>query len=588
MNLNFKRTIHIIGNRRKFLFPIIMCFILVALVDLVGISLIIPYINLILQEKEFYNFINQYNLDKFIINYNYLDLIIVISILLILIFLLKTLFQLFINYILVRFELDLSYNIKNRLIDSYLNADYARYINLKSERSIDTLTTLTSYVSKAVVIPALRIFSDCILIIFISIFLAIIDFTIFSIVFIFLIFLVFIYNFLFKSILFQTGKEMSNGHRMFVRGVTESSRGYKEFSVLNIMKYFENNIDIGLRKEYYNGITNRFIQALPSTLSELILIIFFILIILFKMIFLQSNIVSEVATFGVFAFASFKLFPKFSSIAQNIGLINMGKYSIPIVYNDLLNSQKDLQEINKKIKTDFHNIKNYDFKSLKFENLSFKYPTNDKYIFNKLNFQINSNKIYGVFGPSGSGKTTLVDLILKFLYPTDGKIIFNNDKNFCDNIDIKQWHDHIAYIPQRITIIDSTILRNITMEPDEKKIDYSKLEYAVKISRLDQFINNFNDGLSYEVGEAGNKLSGGQIQRIAIARSIYFDRKILIFDEATNALDSDTEEQILSDLNLIKNNFTIIIITHREKVLKFCDKLLYLKNQKIEVQNSEK
>ena len=194
---DISKIFFIIDNYKKKLFFIIFCFLLLAIMDLVGIGIIFPYFNLLLQEKEFYLLLNHYSIDIYFQNFKYLDLILIFSFFIILIFLIKALLLLFINFILIKFDQEISIMIKEKLINSYLNTDYSKYIDFKSEKAITNVVSVSTYVSGAVVIPSLRILSDLIVIIFISIFLLLVDFSVFMTIFIFLSICVIFYYFFF-------------------------------------------------------------------------------------------------------------------------------------------------------------------------------------------------------------------------------------------------------------------------------------------------------------------------------------------------------------------------------------------------------
>jgi len=381
---------------------------------------------------------------------------------------------------------------------------------------------------------------------------------------------------------------MNQGMKIYLKGISESSSGYKEFTVLNTMVYFKKRIDKGLIQIYKYGIIARILQLIPSLVSEFIIISFFVIVILFKILIFDTILINEIAKFGVFALAGLKLFPKFTQLASNLALINSGKFSIPIIYKDLKDIQKNQPlHLSNVVLKDSKNSK-LNFKSIEFIDVNFAYKDSENKILKDLNLTIKSQNIYGLFGSSGSGKTTFVDILLKFLKPNSGRIIFNKEFDFINYVDIKNWHSLISYIPQKITLLNGSILENITMEADVTKIDYDRLNEALRISRSEEFVKKFSEGINYQIGESGIKLSGGQLQRIALARSIYFNRRIIILDEATNALDLKIEEEILEDLSELKENFTIILITHREKVLNYCTDLLYLNNGKMIIKKNEK
>ena len=185
----------------------------------------------------------------------------------------------------------------------------------------------------------------------------------------------------------------------------------------------------------------------------------------------------------------------------------------------------------------------------------------------------------GIVGKSGSGKTTLVDLIIGILNPTDGKILV--DKK--DMIKTKRaWQNNVGYIPQLIYLLDDTIKINIALSGKSKNIDDQLISKAMHLSNSSDFINKLPMGVETTVGEFGVRLSGGQKQRVGIARALYNEHDLLVFDEATSSLDEETEKEIIKTINSMKSKKTIIICSHKKEILEKCDKIYKVENQTIE------
>ena len=185
----------------------------------------------------------------------------------------------------------------------------------------------------------------------------------------------------------------------------------------------------------------------------------------------------------------------------------------------------------------------------------------------------------GLLGPSGSGKTTFVNLITGLIKQNDGQILIDDVHDINDNI--YYWQSKIGYVPQSIFLFDGTIEQNVSFGSEDINIDQKKLSEAIKLSQLDKFVNEQKDGLKTLIGENGAKISGGQIQRIGIARSLYRNNEILILDESTNSLDEETEKEFFKSLMNLKGNRTIIIISHNKENLKNCDKIFNIKDQTV-------
>ena len=185
----------------------------------------------------------------------------------------------------------------------------------------------------------------------------------------------------------------------------------------------------------------------------------------------------------------------------------------------------------------------------------------------------------GIFGKSGEGKSTIIDLLMGLIEPNEGTVECN-EKNI--SLDSSSWFDNIGYVPQHVYLFDDTLLKNITFGIDDEDINMNRVHEVIKDTNLDSFVKNLHNGLNTKLGNMGANLSGGQIQRIGIARALYRNPEMLILDEPTSAVDKDTEREILSNLKGSKfSKKIIVIISHNLRILKNCNKAILLKNKKI-------
>ena len=258
-------------------------------------------------------------------------------------------------------------------------------------------------------------------------------------------------------------------------------------------------------------------------------------------------------------------------------------------YQDIRFSLPVLQEINKKFffdkdyqKNNVNEDENTDFifNKLEFKNVDFFYDKKD-IILENLEFTLKKNKFIGIFGDSGGGKTTFINLLLGLLNSDKGDILINGEKN--NNI-LDKFQKSISYVPQDIYLIDSSIKENVALK-EQDELSFKNLE-DIKLALKDAEFKFgegeiSNDILSRKVGQKGINLSGGQLQRIGIARAFYRNSQILILDEATRSLDQSTEEEIVKTLLKKKNSITIIMISHNMNNFKFCDEVYQIKDRKI-------
>ena len=211
-------------------------------------------------------------------------------------------------------------------------------------------------------------------------------------------------------------------------------------------------------------------------------------------------------------------------------------------------------------------------------NVNFRYPNAESYSIANANLVILEGEQIAIVGASGAGKTTLVDLILGVVKPYSGEIRI---AGLSPEEAIRNWPGAIAYVPQDINIASGTILENIALGYPLKSINNEYLERALRLAKLEEFIDELPDGVNTNVGEFGSRLSGGQKQRIALARALYFNPKIIVLDEATSSLDAETEFEISNAIKDLKGEITVILIAHRLSTVRDADKVVYLENGRI-------
>ena len=201
--------------------------------------------------------------------------------------------------------------------------------------------------------------------------------------------------------------------------------------------------------------------------------------------------------------------------------------------------------------------------------MSFKYT--NQHIFKNISFKIKKNDFIGIVGPSGSGKSTILKLLMGVIKPDNGTIHVDN-KNF----NTKNNYINIGYVGQRVNLIRGTLTQNIALGCEEADIVKEKLDFAVNTAQLRSLVDSFDEGLNKVVVDGGLNFSGGQIQRIGIARALYNNPEILVFDEPTSAIDDKLKNNFLRDIHAISKTKTIIMVTHNRLDLKDCNKIIEL------------
>lgn len=212
------------------------------------------------------------------------------------------------------------------------------------------------------------------------------------------------------------------------------------------------------------------------------------------------------------------------------------------------------------------------------DRVTYRYPSSSEIALKDISMVIPKGESIGLIGKSGAGKTTLVDVILGLLTPESGGIRVD-DVSVINNL--RSWQNAIGYIPQSIFLIDDTIKHNIAFGVADEEIDEGKLYKVIQAAQLTELIEELPDGLETMVGERGVRLSGGQRQRVGIARALYHEREILVLDEATAALDNETEGLVTDAIKSLSGTKTIIIIAHRLSTIAHCDRIYSLEKGEI-------
>tara|TARA_Y100000816_G_scaffold292266_1_gene286676 strand:+ start:2934 stop:4643 length:1710 start_codon:yes stop_codon:yes gene_type:complete len=566
---------YLISNDKYKLPYLIVLFLVISFLDILGLGLIAPYIEILTGQEGVYFQRVDGALKSSDINLSNKDTIILISIALIIVFFIKSVGNILLSWLILRFVHSKEVSLRFELIKSYYNHNYEDMISNRSSDSIENIISLVPFFVFNTFQPLLKIISDLIIC------LAIITFLLFSVgnisllLLIFLILIVLTYNKIFANRMISYGKKSSQGQKAIIKSVQETLSGLKEIKILNKETFFTNEVFKGAREYANNKIKISLINTSPSFVFEFLIITCMTVFIMIYVSIKGTNIINLLPVLGMLALAIFRMVPKAGTISSDIVKINSGKYATGKIY-DILSYNETTKRFKNK------NIPNTDdeFKSLKLRGIKYKYPGTEKYVFKGINLDIKKGEQIGIRGSSGSGKTTLIDIVLGHLEPTEGQIYFNN--NPLNKANYYKFLDIASYIPQEVFLIDDTLKKNITLSQTSLFKD-EKLSDAIEKANLSEFVESLDLKYDAIVGEGGINLSGGQRQRIAIARSFYHSRNFIIFDESTSSLDPITESKIIKEISKLSNNNTIIIISHRNETLENCNRIFEINNGELEV-----
>ena len=347
-----------------------------------------------------------------------------------------------------------------------------------------------------------------------------------------------------------------------------------------IMNNFREILLIGKTGEYYKNFQKSLsniayldavrsaFQRSPQLILETIGISGLIFII-YYLLHLNASPLKIVAICTFFAAISYRAIP---SIHKILYFHYNVKYYYPLF--------KELKkEIGIKNEVEYHNEKFKTISSIKLKDISFKYSDKKDYILKNVNLDLVPNCSVGIFGDSGSGKTTFLDIISGLVDSQDGSLIIN-DTIIENNFLKRKLQNNISYTSQKTTILNDTLVKNVCFGVDEKDINYDLYRQSISLAELEKVENELKVG-SEKMSDFGRNISGGQLQRIGIARALYQNKEILIFDEATNALDENLEKKIISNIVNLKKDKLLIFITHNLEMMKKFDVIYKVENKTI-------
>lgn len=492
--------------------------------------------------------------------------------LLIFVYIIKSAYLAFLSWVQISFVFNFQASLSKRLFKKYIYQNYLYHLNKNSSETIRNITTETSQMANGAVLCGITVLTEILVVTGLITFLIIVEpiaalitgFTLGSSIIIFWL--------LTKKHVLRWGEERqhSDGFRIKhiqqgVGGIKEIKLMGREFEFLNQYNRYNNIFAEAARKQ-------GFLLSLPRLFIELVAIM--TLGILFLFLIAQNDSISDVMpTLGLFAAAAFRLMPSINRILGNWQTLQYSTPVVNLIHNEMLLEEKEYIS-NVRIVNRDHDLKN----EISLDNISFYYDTPDEIALDKINLSIKKGTVIGFIGESGSGKSTLIDLILGLLKPKNGQIHVDG-KDIYEKI--SQWQSQIGYIPQNIYITDDSIRNNIALGIEEKEIDDKKINESIKLADLEDFIKSSSNGLQTILGERGARLSGGQLQRVGIARALYHNPSMLILDEATSALDSITEARVMNSIMKMKGTKTIIIVAHRLSTVERCDYLYKLNKGKI-------
>ncbi len=544
-------------------------------IETIGIAMVIPLLSFFTDS----NFLDNYEIInnlvfKFFNNNDQVSYIYLTLIFFIFLFIIKFFFVIIFNRIKFYFIYSVSTNLQYRLLKKYMFSNWEFLTNNNSAILIRNIQSEVGLMKGQVYQPIIDLFSEIILSLGITLLLILYEPKLSLMLLIVFGATGLLINFIFKKKLNNLSIERLKYAGDALKSLMETFSIIKEVKIYNKYNFFLKKYDY-LNKFHANIIMKvSNINIYPRNFLEMISIIFLSILIIIS---IKSGINFDklLVLIGLYVASAYRLLPSLNKLLSGIQNFRIGKKVLENIYDQLetkkLIEENNFLESSNEIKFD---------KEIFLKNFSFNFKKASKVIISDANFKIIKNENIGIVGKSGEGKSTIINFILGLLSPTEGQFLV-------DGVEINpaslNWRKKIGYVGQSFNLLDDDIYQNILFGNPSNENNLAKVKNIIEKCELSELEKNLDLQKKQSLGEKASKLSGGEIQRIGIARALFNSPEILIMDEATNSLDKLTEKKILDMIYRLSKNITLIMISHNIENLSHCDKVFQLKDKKIQI-----
>lgn len=567
-----KRAVAVLTQRERLsLVPLILIIVVSALLESVGITLVVPLIAGIMDSSQLTSGVMGDVLAAVFGDHLGSEYVAILLVAMIVLFIVKNAFMVWQTYVQNKVTARIRVRVQNRLMHYHLTRPYAFYLDVESGDVLRTISVDSDYYY-SLLVHILSFIAGLIVIVLISLVVFFIhpQMTVILMVVLFAEYLVILK--IIRPFLRKQGLEYRRalGHGNSV--VIEMVRGIKSIKVGGKESFFQKRYETDVDKLVHARLVEQSVSAVPPRLIEAVTICS-ILAYLLATLLSGSDMSSFVPVLSAFVLAASRVIPRIGNLSNAVSYAHY--------YEGSLSNVEAIERVLAKeeaCESDAATARGSDEDALgdfeheiRLSDITFTYPSSEEPVLVDASIVIPHNESIGIVGASGAGKTTLVDILLGLFMLQKGEI--SMDGVAVDTMG-SAWQSKFAYIPQSVFMLAGSIRDNVVFgksgdgnEPFSDKQVWKALETA----QLASFVRTLKDGLDTQIGEAGTRLSGGQIQRLGIARAVFSDAPVLVFDEATSSLDYETEAALMDAIAALRGHKTMVIIAHRPETLEGCD-----------------
>lgn len=571
--LNFILT----REQKRYSVVVFFLSIVSAVFEMLGVSILIPLLNAFLEPETLSEnwyvqpFIQWFHLQ----GTNEIVLFICAGI--IILYIVKNVYSVFYVWISTKFSCKIERELSTRILNAYMKQGYGFFVEHNSAMLLRGVTSDVSSVY-TIINNLFGLFNKCLTMLCITILIISVTPKLAVFLMVLVVFCFVLTQLIFRKPMQKYGEISREYTYQCNQAALEAIQGSKEVLVTNRQKYFVRHYEKCMAVANQARVKMQLGQTSPANIIEAICITGLMVAVAVQMI-LSSNALALLEQLAVLAVAAFRILPTLGGIVSSMNVFIYNAPALSAAYDTLdMVHRLEAEKTDQLRVIESKNISSKTFDSeLVLSHLTFSYESRDLKVIDDLSMTIKKGTSVAFIGSSGAGKTTLADIVLALLRPKSGQILM-------DGIDIEElggrWNQIVGYVPQAIYMTDSSIRRNIAFGIDADEIDDERVWRALEMAQMKEFVQNLPLGLDSMVGEWGVQFSGGQRQRIAIARALYGDPDILILDEATAALDTETETAVMDAIDALQGIKTLIIVAHRLTTIRNCDKIYEIKDGK--------
>lgn len=547
--------------------------IVASLFEMLGVSVIVPFIYALLSPEELEK---DYYVSKgmeFLNIHSTMGMLIVLALGIIIVYVVKNILLLYARYVQLKYQCQIQKDLSMFLLESDMRHEYSYFVNTNSAEIMRGVLTDSETIF-GILQNLFVMFAESITVFLLFVYIVISDWVIAIGMVLIAVVCILGITLGFKNMARSGGEKYRDSDIDRNKGILHITHGIKDILVLRRKEYFASKFREACEEYRKSRVIYYTLNITPERIIETFFVTGLLIIICIR-IGQGTSMASFVPKLASFAIIAFRLLP---SINKFVTGINGIVYSIPALdaaYANVM-AAKIFMENNEYLgQKNVQDNLSFDEK-LEVQNVTWGYSDAKKNVLEGADLVINKGDAIAFIGESGSGKTTLADIILGLYEPKQGMVLADG-KNVYKHLE--QWSKFISYVPQSIYLTDDTVRANIVF--GYEIVDDDKVWNALEQAQLKNFVRSLPNGLDTMIGEEGVKLSGGQRQRLAIARALYTDPEILLLDEATAALDTETETAVMEAIDSLHGKKTLIIIAHRLSTIRNCNKVYEVKGGKL-------